>query len=398
MRSWEGDYEEYQDGRLLPAPAREPGIVIRWHGDAEPAEPEYLVKRLMPRRGSGLLPAQFGFGKTFVGLDLAAGVMTGGTFAGRRVARKGGVLFIAAEGAFEIPIRLRGLVEAKLGDVGRLPFAWVETCPMLTAKGTLDTLVAVARRVHEQLLDEHKLPLALVIVDTVAAAAGFKDENAASEGQLVMNVLAGLARNLDACVVGIDHFGKVQDTGTRGSSAKEAAADFVLALLGERDLAGNVTDRRLAVRKVRGAPSGAEIPFDLRVVELGIDRDGEPVTTCVIDWRERAESAPNTTKQTEKTWPKWLLVFKRALSAAIGEAGKSAQPFGGAGPTVIAVEYELLRTEFYRSHPADGDTEKQRLDAKRSAFNRAVRDAQARTLIGSRDTGEEVLVWLIDEA
>jgi hypothetical protein len=58
-------------------------------------------------------------------------VMTGRPFAGRRVLRQGGVLFVASEGAFEIPIRLRGLVQGKLSSDPNehLPFAWIDDCP-----------------------------------------------------------------------------------------------------------------------------------------------------------------------------------------------------------------------------------------------------------------------------
>jgi hypothetical protein len=48
-----------------------------------------------------------------------------------------------------------------------------------------------------------------------------------------MNALAHSAKHTGALVLGIDHFGKVQETGTRGSSAKEAGADTVVALLAE---------------------------------------------------------------------------------------------------------------------------------------------------------------------
>ena len=39
----------------------------------------------------------------------------------------------------------------------------------------------------------------------------------------------------------------------RGSSSKEAAADLVLACLGEREVSGRVVNLRLAGRKCRGA-------------------------------------------------------------------------------------------------------------------------------------------------
>ena len=69
----------------------------------------------------------------------------------------------------------------------------------------------------------------------MSAAAGFDDENSAAETQKIMNVLASLARETRTLVLVIDHYGKVIDTGVRGSSAKSAAADAILACLGDRD-------------------------------------------------------------------------------------------------------------------------------------------------------------------
>ena len=43
-----------------------------------------------------------------------------------------------------------------------------------------------------------------------------------------------MSHHTGAFVLGVDHFGKAVETGTRGSSAKEAAADTVLAMLATR--------------------------------------------------------------------------------------------------------------------------------------------------------------------
>jgi hypothetical protein len=65
----------------------------------------------------------------------------------------------------------------------------------------------------------------------------------------------------------IDHYGKQTETGIRGSSAKSAAADAILACLGERDNEGVVSNHRLAVTKLRNGPTGRVIPFELRQTE-----------------------------------------------------------------------------------------------------------------------------------
>jgi hypothetical protein len=292
---------------------------LRWHGEQDPgANRKWLVKGLLPETGCGLISGQWGTRKTFIALDLALSVMLGTPFAGRRVKRKGGVLFIAPEGASEIPIRLAGLDEAKRSEAkARLPFAWNESCPTLIGKQAVEELVRLAKVAADRMLKEFGLPLVLIIIDTMSAAAGFKDENASAEVQLAMNVLNELSKATGALVLACDHFGKAVDTGTRGSSAKEAAADAVIACLLEKNLAGQVTNPRIAVRKLRGGATGLEIAYRLRPVDLGVDEDGEAITTCVVEWSpEPVTPAPNS-----KEWPITAGLFRTALIAALEAHG-----------------------------------------------------------------------------
>ena len=101
-----------------------------------------------------------------------------------------------------------------------------------------------------------------------------------------MNVLKAVAQAIGCFVLGVDHFGKNLQAGTRGASSKESAVIVVLACLGEKELSGSVTNTRLAVRKHRGGRQGQEFPFTLRMVEAPEpDEDGDPITTMVVDWQ-----------------------------------------------------------------------------------------------------------------
>lgn len=384
-------------------------IPLRWHGDGDPyADRAWLVRDLVPEVGKGLLSGQWGSGKTFGVLDLSGSVMTGEPFAGRRVVRVGGVLFIAPEGASEIPIRLTGLVEGKLKvgafaraaggeppvDTKRLPIAWIDECPRLVDASAVETLTLTAETAAQHLKDTFDLPLVLIIIDTVAAGARFDDENAAGENQKVMSALESLSHATGAFVMGVDHFGKMVETGTRGSSAKEAAADVVLAMLAEKDTAGNVSNMRMAVRKLRGGRTGAETPYRLEVVEIGRNREDDPITTCVVEWQLDREAAERGAPK--ERWPTSLKVFRSALSTALVEHGKLVRPFGVAGPKVRAVQVGLVRWEFNAAYPADGATDAQRVDAKRKAYNRAQKAALDAGLIVSREIGGVDHLWVAD--
>jgi hypothetical protein len=250
-------YQEQQQTHNTPTDASP--FPLRWHGDKDQnINRKWLVKHLLPEVGAGLVSGQWGAAKTFITIDLSVAAMTGTPFAGRPVKRKGGILFFAAEGASEIPIRLQAVIETKLpGHKAKLPFAWAEGCPMLLNDSALNQLAMIARQAADRMQEVFKVELVLIIIDTMSAAAGFKDENSSSEGQTVMNVLNELSKRTGALVVACDHFGKMAETGTRGTSAKEASADFVVACLAERIQTGKITNLRIAVRKLRSGATRA---------------------------------------------------------------------------------------------------------------------------------------------
>ncbi|MFH6785705.1 MULTISPECIES: ATP-binding protein [Methylobacterium] len=405
-----GERREARHGGARQAEPPQP-IELHWHGEADPnADRAWLIRHLVFETGKGLVAGQWGAGKTFGVLDMSGSVMTGEPFAGRKVMRTGGVLFIAPEGAFEIPVRLRGVVEGKLRgasmaraaaggspiDPDNLPFVWIEECPPLTKAGSLDRLIATAKTAAAEMDRRFGVPIVLVVIDTVAAGAGFEDENSASETQKVMDAMGALSRETGAFVLGVDHFGKVSETGTRGSSAKEAAADVVLAMLATRSEAGEISNTRMAVRKVRGARSGYEIPYNLEVVTLGVDQDDEPVTTCIVTWQTQAEQAPQPTKAKER-WPQSLRVFRTALSTVLIDDGKDAWPFGSEGPKVLAARVSALRDEFCRAYPVSGETAEKQADAKRKGFARALKAAMDRGLIATREIGGVDHVWQVPD-
>ena len=291
--------------------------LLIWYGEDPPPPPKYLVSNMLPEDGVALIGGQFLLGKTFVGADLSAAVMTGGEFAGEPVMRKGAILWFAAEGEKEIEGRIRAAVENKFGGSGPQPFArQAGGVPLLTDPDALEKLKAHAQEAAKHALEKFDLPLVLIVIDTVSAAAGFTDENSASETQKVMTTLRELSRATGALVLPIDHYGKQTETGIRGSSAKSAAADAILACLGERDNEGNVSNHRLAITKLRNGPTGRVIPFDLRQTET------EFGSTCVVDWRMTAVEAAPVEKT--KGWPKSLLIFKRALLNALTDFGKKS--------------------------------------------------------------------------
>jgi hypothetical protein len=286
---------------------------------------------------------------------------------------------------------LRGVGYASsFDDLSPLPFAMADQCSRLLDSNALTILKATASQAAERIRFRHGLDLGIIVIDTMAAAAGFDDENSNSEAQRVMNVLAALAQHFRCLVLVVDHFGKAVETGTRGGSAKEGSADAVLAILADRDLSGNVSNPRMAIRKVRGAPTGNEIPFKINVVKLAPDKHGKVQTTLVIEWKLEGVAFK---KAGAEMWPRPLVVFGDALHNVLAEHGSEQRPFPD-GPVVRAVDTDLVRAEFYKRYPADGDTEEKRQGAKRRAYNRSLTSAQQRHLIGVAVVDKTTLIWL----
>jgi AAA domain len=361
------------------------------------------VKRLLPEVAHGLISGQWGTYKTFVAFDLAASVMTMQPFLSRTVKRQCGVLFIAAEGAGEVRLRLNAVVREKCGGMQRAPFRWYEVAPTLLQKGAADMLIAMAKQAEASPQQEFGLPLGLIIIDTIAASAGYNEvgaENDNATGQAVMNVLSRVAQEMKCCVLGVDHFGKNIDAGTRGGSAKESSAEVVLAVLGKREVGGRVVDTRVALRKIRGAPQGEEFYFTVRSVDAPeLDEDGEAVTTLVIDW----QPGPPTAGQAKPETDPWqesrqaetrqaLVLLRRVLMAVLADRGTPQQTSPG-GPIRQAVELKVLRIEFCAQVVADG-TPEQKQKHRNQRFRRALDHAQEKGLIGVREIEVLTYVWL----
>ena len=301
------------------------------------------------------------------------------------------MLFLAAEGAGDIPIRLRAVLQAKHAGLERAPFAWADRCPPLVDAKAGEILTAIARQAHAQMVAQFAVPLVLIVIDTIGMAACYAkngDENDAATAQGIMTRLAALARNVGALVLGIDHFGKQVETGTRGSSAKEAAADVVLALLGDRTISGAVSNTRLAVRKLRAGASGSEYPFTVQVVEVAAGND-DPVTSLIIDWGLGV--AP---PKGPDDWGrgKSLKLLRRIIMSLLVDLGTEIKPWAD-GPTVRALKIEAVKAEFFKQHFAEGETERAKQDARRKAFHRAMEAANDRGLVAVRELGGVEYVW-----
>jgi len=225
----------------------------------------YLVKGWLDRGCLSILYGPSNAGKTFVALDIAMHIAASKPWRGLRV-NGGPVLYIAAEGGAGIRNRLAA-IKRNRPDMASAPFTLLPIGLDLHGQGD-------ALAVCEIMPDEAP---ALVVVDTLARSMGGGDENTAKDAAMFVRNCDLIREATGAHVMVIHHTGKDTERGARGSSAFRGAVDDEIEV---------TVDGEILNRKVRDRAKPDPLHFMLRSVTLGMDEDGEPVTSAVVDATE----------------------------------------------------------------------------------------------------------------
>jgi hypothetical protein len=274
--------------RMLPA--------SRYFGEAPVAPPSMLIKGLLPETGVAPIVGQSGAGKTFLAVQMGVCFIRDTKqdfYIDRyRIKRKGGVLYLALEGQGMFSWRLLAAFEDVLnkqlsfGDQHRLPFAWNTYSPNLFAND-VDKLIRLVEREATKQRKDFGVDLVSLFIDTLGLAALFENEDRSAQITKVYEGLKRLSAATGVLVIPVDHMGKDQERGARGTSAKVDMPETIFHCLVDRDNNGAPINntRRMVLRKLRdGTDEGRVIPYRLQVVDMGKDEDGDPITTCVMRW------------------------------------------------------------------------------------------------------------------
>jgi len=134
-----------------------------------------------------------------------------------------------------------------------------------------------ALRVRELLTVIEALPQkpALIIIDTLNRNFGDGDENTTKDMTRFVDHLAFLQHHTKACMMVVHHTGKGDSELARGNSSLRAAMDTEMLV---RPLASNI---ELVCTKQKDAAPFKPSVFNLSVINLGEDDDGEAIESCV---------------------------------------------------------------------------------------------------------------------
>jgi hypothetical protein len=284
-----------------------------------------------------------------------------------RIKRHGGVLYLVLEGKPAFPLRLAAAFEPLLKKQPtfddqfrmKLPFAWNTYAPNLFANGP-DALLKLAEREAKRMRQDFNVDLVAIFIDTMGLAACYENEDKSAQVQKVVSGLNRLSDATGALAINVDHMGKDQDAGLRGTSAKRDCVETILACLIDRDKkTGKAKNHRLQLFKIRDGEEGRVIPYRLVPTECGRDEDGDPVSTCIVQWEPQR---PMVVKRAPKK-----LKTNVTLDMAIEEVGLPCEP-------------EALKAAYYKIHGGSNH-------AANAAWNRALGDSELVLVDGKLDYG-----------
>lgn len=222
----------------------------------------YVIKGFLQRASYAEVYGAPGEGKTFTTLDMEYHVAAGREWMGHKVAQ-GPTLHLAFEGRGGLVARAKALRQ-HYGDADVPLYVHAANFSITTPEGR-----------HElgRIMAEMPAKPVLIVFDTFAKALMGGDENSAQDVGAFNLAVEALIENTGACVLIVHHSGKDPSKGARGSSALLAALDTEV----------EVAAGQIRATKQRDVELGPPIGFKLKPVVVGIDEDGDEITSCVVE-------------------------------------------------------------------------------------------------------------------
>ena len=267
----------------------------------------WMVRGVLPAEGLAALFGASGSGKSFLILDMGCAVAGGDyDWHGRRVTQAP-VTYVCLEGE---------------AGMGKRVKAWSRH----HNKPVPDALRFITQPFDLLSDDVPELAKAviaggaggLVIIDTLNRAAPGADENSSVD----MGNLIAAAKQLQTLVGGlvllVHHTGKDATKGLRGHSSLYAALD------GAIEVTATDTRKAWSVAKCKDDVTGDAHPFKLEIVPVGIDDDGDEITSCVAVPDDSAEAIKQAKRPT-------LRSNQKIANETLGEALRKSPHFGMEG-------------------------------------------------------------------
>jgi hypothetical protein len=363
---------------------------LKRFGEIRPAtKPNYLIKGILPRVGLAVVWGKPKCGKSFWTYDAVMHIVLNWKYRGRKV-QSGPAVYCALEGGIGFSRRVEAWRQHYLlGDQEDPPFYLLDVPLDLIADRA-----ELIETIREQFEDDKEKAPAVVVIDTLnRALAG--SENKPED-------MAKFIRAADAiytafeCLVIIVHHSGIEGGRPRGHTSLPGADDAQIMVERDSNGTGIITT---TVEHMKDDEAGVTLTSRLKRVEIGPDEEGDEMSSCVIVACDGVASARKMAGRKDDDWSggKGLKALRKAIMSLMADCGEPVTPRAGE-PVVQALKLDYVRTEFTKTWPADGKTDKAKRDAKSLAFRRALREAVDREVIETRELSGEDYIWLAGAA
>ena len=311
--------------------------------DLEFKEPEFIVERLFETDSLSLVFGDPGCGKSFLALGIAACIATGSKFHGRAV-KKGTVFFIAGEGHNGLKRRLTAW-EKHTGVSLKDASLFMST--IATSLCNEDQVKVVSDAISK-LVEIEGIP-SLIVIDTVARNFGDGDENSTQDMNKFVSGVDQIRSLYDCTILLIHHSGHSDKARARGAMALKGALDTEYCMTSD---SGGVCE--LTNTKMKDASPPRPAGFQLTTVEIGMNKNGEPITSAVL---EEVDAPPKGKKKQQSAAQKLALKTYETAARLHGILDYEGKFCG--------LHMDDWRLEYYSQSAADN------LSAKSKSFLRA---------------------------
>lgn len=247
-------------------PQKPPVHSYAW-SDLSSLEPrKYLIKHFIDKGGMSVIYGESNSGKTFLALDIAAHISLGMNWQERNT-KYGKVAYVASESGVGVAERLEAFrIHNRLCHYGDMHLVF-ETISLCGTENDAERLIQKIKEIGG---------VELVVIDTLARAMGSGNENSPDDMGSFIQLCDLIREKTKAHVMVIHHSGKDQSKGARGHSSLKAAIDTEIQVSQEN---GIITAQ---VLKQRDGKTGDRFCFQLEVIDVGTDEDGDSLTSCAL--------------------------------------------------------------------------------------------------------------------
>ncbi len=180
-------------------------------------------------------------------------------------------------------------------------------------------------------------------------------------------------RDVLRCSIIIVHHCGYNDSRMRGHSSLIGALDAELSV--KKDGDGLFT---VKVERAKDDKEGETIACKLVSVDLGLDNEGDPITSCVVVAAADSDGTPRAAPTRKLSHRQKLAVD--ALKALVGSQGEALPIAFGLPASIAAVAVTAWRDDLYRRGSLDSTAKNPRAD-----FLRLKDSLKARQIIAERD-------------